>query len=258
MNTYRKAAGPGKTALKAGSKAKIEKIIRNSLAKELLGVCFSSLKRQGLSSEELRRLSKEAMKTTRRISPSHALMHDISRLGRLISEWTENPRYVDATGRPRVLAIEGGTPSFAELARKHFDYYDVENVIQFAMKFKALERVDKRTVAHLGSCVLLTGNRTLLLSHAVRTVRWFLATSEYNGKKTQVTPWPERQAFTQLPEEKFGEFLQFMREPITNLVDMGNRWLMANAALQVPQRQKQHQKKRGTLVGVHAYVFRDT
>ncbi|HTT06782.1 MAG TPA: DUF6502 family protein, partial [Steroidobacteraceae bacterium] len=225
MNTHRKAEGSRKSAHRLGPKAKIEKTIRSSLAKELLGVCFSSLKRQGVSTQELSRLAKEAMKTSVRLSASHALMHDISCLGRLISEWTENPRYIDATGRPRVLTIEGKTHSFSELARKHFVYYDVENVIQFAMKFKALERVDKQSVAHLGSCVLLTGNRMLLLSHAVRTIRWFLATSEYNGKKTQLRPWPERQAFTELPDEKFGEFLQFMREPITNLVDMGNRWL---------------------------------
>lgn len=258
MNTKQKAvAGSRRDNRGPGSKAKIEKSMRNSLAKELLGVCFSSLRRQGLSTQELNRFAKESMKDKFRNSPSRVLMEDISRLGRLISEWTENPRYIDATGRPRVLAITGGPSAFDELARKHFDDYNVESVIRFAMKFKALERVDKNFVAHLGSCVLLTGNRTLLLSHAVRAVRWFLATSEYNGRKVQPTPWPERQAFTEVPEEKFNEFLRFMREPIINLVDMGNRWLMANAAIDRPLRPRRSEKKR-TLVGVHAYVFRDT
>ncbi|HEX4051879.1 MAG TPA: hypothetical protein VHY19_13480 [Steroidobacteraceae bacterium] len=251
------AERPGKNNRGPGSKGKIEKIVRNSLAKELLGVCFSSLRRQGLSTRDLNRFAKESLKQTFRVSPSRLLMHDISCLGRLISEWTENSRYLDATGRPRVLAITGKTASFDELARKHFDNHAVENVIKFAMKFKALERVGKHSVAHLGSCVLLTGNRTLLLSHAVRAVKWLLATSEYNGRRLQATPWPERLALTELPEEKFAEFLQFMREPIINLVDMGNRWLMANAAFQgFPPRDRI--EKKGTLVGVHAYVFRDT
>lgn len=239
---------------KSDSKARVEASIRKALAKELLSVSFLFLRRQGLHVRELRGIAIECLNSPPKFAASTLMMRDIVCLGRLISEWTENARYVDTEGRPKVLAIAGQSISFKELVARHFADRSVSSVLRLAIKFKAVERVDHRSVAHLGSCVLLTGNRTLLLGHAVRAIRGFLATSEYNSKKLQAAPWPERQAFTELPQEKFPDFLRFMREPIINLVDMGNRWLMANATVQHDHQLKQNKK---VFTGVHAYVFRD-
>ena len=239
------------------SKAKMEASIRKALAKELLSVSFSFLGRHGFLARELGDLARECLKKPSGFSASTITMRDIACLSRLMNEWTENARYIDTAGRPRVLEIEGESISFAELAAKHFRNRSVTSVLKFAIKFKAVEPIGRQHVAQLGSCVLLTGNRTLLLGHAVRAVRGFLATSEYNGRRMQAAPWPERQAFTELPQEKFGEFLRFMREPIINLVDMGNRWLMANAVHQ-PNQLLKHKEEKKIFAGVHAYVFRDT
>ncbi len=178
--------------------------------------------------------------------------NQLCRTSPALRDWTENPRYADNRGRPKVLHVKGvRRPSFQSLAETHFADRSVEEVIRIALKLKAIEYVGSR-VAQLGSCVLLSGNRTLILGYAVRAVGLFLHTKQNNSSGTQNSAWPERQALARLPEDKFAEFLEFMREPIINLADMGNRWLLANSGSDDSNR-----RTHDTLMGVHAYVFRN-
>lgn len=225
--------------------------IRDSLAKELLWACFETLRSHGLPSKRLMTLSEEVVRVRQRPSVSGHLLKEVTSLARLISEWTENESYVDDAGRPKPLPIKGKSSSFEELAKRHFPGQSVQKVIQLAVRLKAIERIGTKSVAHLGTCVLLTGNRLLLLGHAIRSIRWFLDTNDYNGRNKQSGAWPERQAVAEISEEKFGEFLSFMRDPIINLVEMGNRWLLAQA-LSAPAKEGD----RKILVGVHAYTFK--
>jgi hypothetical protein len=41
------------------------------------------------------------------------------RLARVLTGWFENPAFTDSDGRPRVLPLDGTSPSFAELVRAH-------------------------------------------------------------------------------------------------------------------------------------------
>ncbi len=227
---------------------------RYSLAREMLAVCMDTLKRHGFTKTQLASLAKEVVESSNEIPVSTKLFEDVSNLGKLANSWAEDPSYVDESGRPRVIPIRGSAPSFSSLAQSYFPGRSVAEIIRIGIEARVLERVGRYSVGHLGPCVLLTGNRTLLLGHAVRSIKWFLGTAYYNARDPEGTrcPWPERQAFAELPEGDFAEFLKVMREPIVNLTEMSNRWLMGRAAI------PRHATGRKITMGVQAYIFRDT
>lgn len=255
----KKKRDPKRTAASATNKGVTtefdEEELRDSLARELLAVCVNTLKKRDLSVRRISQLAREAIESNAEIPATTRLFQDISDLGLLASEWAENPAYVDSIGRPKVLPICGDSASFRHLAKKYFCSRSIGEVLQLGYKMHVLEPVGASQVGHLGACVLLTGNSLMLFAHAVRSIRWFLGTAEYNAhaERSTVSTWPERQAFTELPEDEFQELLRFMREPIINLTEMSNRWLMARAA----ERQSSGRAKKITM-GVQAYVFRDT
>ena len=108
-------------------------------------------------------------------------------------------------------------------------------------------------VGHLGACVLLTGNQTLLLAHAIRSIKWFLSTTYYNARTPDEAgpARPERQAFAELSESDFNDFQNVMREPIVSLTEMCNRWLMARSVTRPDVVGKK------IIMGVQAYIFKD-
>ena len=228
--------------------------LRNALAGELLAVCVSVLKGHGLSAHEILHLSRKATKWSDGATATTKLFQDISDLGQMVSEWTENPAYVDSVGRPKVLPIFAGRQSFKSLVRKYFKARSVTEILQLGYRTRVIEPVGSDRVGHLGACVLLTGNPLLLLGHAVRSIRWFLGTARYNAQVQQnvLSTWPERQTFSELSEDQFQEFVKFVREPIINLTEMSNRWLMARTT-----RQRPHGRTKRIMMGVQAYVFRD-
>ena len=229
--------------------------LRDLLAGELLAVCVGVLKEHGLSVQRILQLARKVTKCDDGIAAATRLFQDVSDLGQLVSEWAENPAYVDSVGRPKVLPISDGRCSFGSLVRKYFNARSVAEILQLGCTTRVMEQVGPGRVGHLGACVLLTGNPLMLLGHAVRSIRWFLGTARYNAQAQQsiASTWPERQTFTELPEDEFQEFLKFMREPIINLTEMSNRWLMARATWRRPDT-----RTRKVMMGVQAYVFRDT
>lgn len=227
--------------------------IRLDLAREMLGVCMDTLRRHGITKKKLRKIAQDIGVRSSDIPASTRLFQDVSDLGRLANEWSENQSYVDASGRPKVIPIMGAAPSFAALVQTYFPHRSVDEILRIGIETRVVEPVGPRSVGHLGACVLLTGNQTLLLAHAVRSIKWFLSTTYYNARNIdETTPArPERQAFGELSESEFGDFQKVMREPIVNLTEMCNRWLMNRAA------PKEDEGDRKIIVGVQAYVFKD-
>ena len=254
----RQARGAGRalnTRLKPflSSGFRSDKSLRLALGSEMMAVCMHTLSRYGFTRKELASLSRVSEKRTgARIPATTRLFQDISDMGRLVNEWAENPRYVDSTGRPRILSITGPGPSFTTLSKGFFGKRRLEEIIQVGIATQVIERVGPNKVAQLGACVLLTGNPTLLLAHAVRSIRWFLGTANHNGHAKQGDgSWPERQAFAEISERDFKKFVKIARGPIINFTEMCNRWLMSRTA--PPKRGRSNR----IVIGAQAYVFRD-
>ena len=246
-----------KSILSKGKPSGLEDIagpeVTDALARELLGVCMATLGRYGVNANRLVELAVGAIDSQGEIPTASKLFQDVDRLGDLANEWTENPAYVDATGRPRTLPIKGAGPTFGNLVRKYFAGRPTNEVLDLGCRTRLLERIGDDRVAQFGGCVMFTGHPMLMLVHAIHSVRWFLATTLSNAgsQPPSTTILPDRRACTAVPEGDLHDFISVMRQPVISLVEMGNRWLSARATMKRPNKGKKIQ------MGVHAYLFKD-
>ncbi|HVA41819.1 MAG TPA: hypothetical protein VNF49_14215 [Candidatus Binataceae bacterium] len=230
-------------------------MLEKRLGAELLAVSAAALRPYGLDAEEILRSRGGVASSGGRTPVARKLFQDVYALGELATEWTENASYVDKAGQPRVLPIRGKTASFASLARKHFGRRSVLRVLEFAEQTRVVERVGTDQVAQINACVMLTGNRLLMLARAVLSVRWLLGAAQANGRATSehAELWPDRQAYAVVPKEHFEAFADQMRPQLYNLADVTNRWLTKHAVRDQPR----IVGSKSGLVGVHAYVFHE-
>jgi hypothetical protein len=225
------------------------------LATELLSVCLAALRPYGVDPQKALRsqLSREA--SVAQTPVARRLFQDADRLGDLANEWTENPQFIDQSGRPLVLPIRGRGPTFETLIRRYFGPKRLRDILELAIQTRVVERVGRDRVAHVNSCVMLTGHRVLLLARAVLSVQWMLAGAENNGLplKEQSDLLPERMACAYISKERVTEFSSLMLPHLFNVVDMANRWLSEHMVRDRSKEAQDHTR----LVGVHAYVFRE-
>ena len=134
-------------------------LLRETLAREFLGVCLAALETYGLNKKRLLELAAEAAKApSGQISAATGVLAEAQRLADTMNKWVEDPAYRDNTGRPSLLCVhDDGGPSFAALAREFFPESSVADVVTLGCRANVLERVGAEKVALLNSTVLFTG-----------------------------------------------------------------------------------------------------
>jgi hypothetical protein len=231
-----------------------EKAMRDHLARELLGVCMTALQAYGLDHTELIDLAGKAARDLGQPSNRATdVLAEALQLGEVISKWGEDSAYLDASGRPAVLTISGRKPSFATLVNEYFPKRSVADIISLGCRARVIEKVGIGKVAQLNNIVLFTGNSFLQLAHSVRTIRWFLATANFNRHvdPEYVVGWPDREAHVEVSEKDFAEFVRIVRPQISGLVEMSNRWLCRRAAHYKNPRLKRR------AAGIQVFVLRE-
>jgi Family of unknown function (DUF6502) len=231
-----------------------DQLMQDNLARELIGVCLQALKTYGLDERKLVDLARAAAgERSPSISSSVRLLSDAEQLANTINRWGEDPRYMDATGRPAVLVTAGRDPSFADLAREFFPKRNVLDVVTLGCKTHVMERVGTDKVARINNAVLFPGNSVLTLAHTVRAVRWLLGTAHHNRqvRAESVLGFPDRSAHVEISADDFAEFVTMIRHQISGLLEMSDRWLFQRSR----KPKNRHQKKR--LAGIQVFVFRE-
>jgi hypothetical protein len=182
------------------------------------------------------------------------LLHDTLRLGDLAVEWAENSAFLDSSGKPAILSLDGRGATFSSLCRKYFGDQPVQSIVSLGIETKMLERVDTDKVALVSSCLMLTGQSTLMLARAVLCVRGLLEGMVNNAKAgASAVLWPDRLACSYVKRADFDKFAAAMRPQLHDVVDQGNRWLSEHTV----QNASAARDDRLALMGVHAYVFTD-
>jgi hypothetical protein len=231
-----------------------EKAMRDDLARELLGVCMTALQGYGLDPSKLVDLARDASHQLGQTSSRATdVLAEAIQLGEVLSKWGEDSAYLDASGRPAVLNINGNKPSFAALADEYFPTRRIADIISLGCRARVIEKVGPGKVAQLNNIVLFTGNSFLQLAHSVRTIRWFFATANFNRQvnPAHVVGWPDREAHVEISEKDFAEFVKIVRPQVSGLVEMSNRWLCRRNALHRNSRIKRR------LAGLQVFVFRE-
>jgi hypothetical protein len=240
-------------ALKRKGKQSVR--VEEILASELLSVCLAAMRPYGVDPRKALRSQVARDASLAQTSVARRLFQDADRLGDLANEWTENSQFVDQSGRPMVLPIRGRGATFETLVRRYFGPKRLREILELAIQTRVVERVGRDRVAHVNSCVMLTGHRVLILARAVLSVQWMLAGAENNSlpPDEQSDLLPERMACAYIPKERVTEFSSLMLPHLFNVVDMANRWLSEHMVRDRPKEAQDHTR----LVGVHTYVFRE-
>ena len=232
-----------------------EEFLRDTLAREFLGVCMAALKTYGLDSKRLVKLAREAAADpSGEIINATEVLAEAQRLTDTMNKWVEDPAYRDATGRPAILSIQdAGRRSFAALAREFFPERNVSEVVALGCKANVLEKAGPDKVALLNSTVLFTGNSMPILAYSIRSVRRFLSTADVNRRVGSAVPegWPDRTSFVEVSEEDFKEFVTIIRPLISDFIDMSNRWLFQRSSL------PRNRRKKKKIAGMQVFVFRE-
>lgn len=225
------------------------------LGTELLSVAASILKCFGVDSAKV--LASDAVRApaTARAPFSKQLFHDAQWLSELALEWSESSAYLDAAGRPRILAIHGQGCTFSSLVGKYFEAGRTTQILELGVRTRLVERVGEDRVALINACVMLTGQPALMLARAVICVRGLLEGMVRNATDTKpdALRWPDRMACSYVPKESFRAFADAMRPQLHNVADQGNRWLSEHTV----RDRSRHGSERKALMGVHVYAFTD-
>jgi hypothetical protein len=227
--------------------------IRDALALELLTVCFSVLRTYGLGRRRLAELArKAATEKAASIDSAKVVLEAAQQLAEMIAKWGEHPSYLDGSGRPAILRINGGRPCFRSLAKEFFPKYASSDVMNFGCDANAMEMIGEDKVARLNDCVVFTGNSFLILAHSVRTVRRFLSTANFNRQRgiAIAAGRPDRTSCGEISDKDFSEFIRVMRPQISDLVEMSNRWLGQRAT-------HSNRHKRRRVAGMQAFLFHE-
>ncbi|GEM_PF-2128643 len=228
--------------------------MRDALAIELLTACMAALRSYGLGETRLAELAREAViGKSSRMDSARAVLEAAQQLAEMIAKWGEHPAFLDASGRPAVLSINGRKSSFGSLATEFFPTYGISDVVDFGCEANAMERVGQNKIARLNDCVVFTGNSFLILAHSVRTVRRFLSTANFNRhpRIAIASGRPDRTSSGEISDKDFSEFIRVMRPQISDMVEMSNRWLGQRA------KPSKNGSKRKKIAGVQAFLFCD-
>lgn len=258
-NAEKVRSGLGESAVLRGRRAssgqRRTRTDDEQLGTELLGVCVAALQCYGVQGARILKTDPSKILAAKRPRLAARLLHDTFSLGKVVEDWSENPRYIDESGRPRVLPLRGRGSTFSALVAKHFGRRDTQRVLELALRTRVVERVGPDKVAQINACVMLTGHPTLLLARAVLSIRGFLEVirrnSATNAKRSALSP--ERMATAYVRREDFEEFAALMRPQLSNLTDQGNRWLTAHMVRDRPRASD----RDVAFTGVHAYVFQE-
>ena len=225
------------------------------LAMELYGVVGSALTKYGLSAAEQRRLFARTQRTARVSRASDPLLHQFRGLGDLISRWREEPPYVDASGKPRVLDIEGRGATFEGLVREFLPGRPVADVVALACRTASVGTLPGGRIALYGDTLVdLARNREGALAQTICHITRIFDTCLYNVQTAEddaAVRRLERVVNQVISREDFDQLQHLIRPQLHDLCERIDRLLKSSAP-------KSFRKKRATGTGgMGIYVYYD-
>jgi hypothetical protein len=203
--------------------SKAEAQTYDDLAMELCALVRLALLQFGFSAARVERALKESRGLAAAPRVSGPLMRDSMALGAMLLEWSRMAPYLDATGKPRVLDIQGSGVTFKGLAAKHLPGIPLDRVIRMACDTAEVARRPGRKIALLGSIMVSVAkaNDNLYLAHAIQQVDQLLQTSLHNrrvaGRKRDEGRM-ERMVTGIISRSEYPNFMRELRPQIYDLL----------------------------------------
>ena len=104
-------------------------------------------------------------------------------IGWILDQWSRKAGYLDASGKPRVLAILGPGATFESLARQALPHMSVDEVVALTLELAEVAQRPGGKIALLGSILVkVSKSADRHLAHLVRQLDQLLTTSVHNRR----------------------------------------------------------------------------
>lgn len=219
---------------------------------ELYSRVGRALKQFGVTVTEQRRAIERSRHLKSAPCVSGPLLRDMRALSALILEWSREPEYLGADGKPRVLAIEGPGATFESLARRFLPEMPLKDVVSMACETAEVVTRPRERIALLGSILVkLVKSREKYLAHAIRQIDQLLETILYNQRIHQTglkVGRMERMVSGIISRAKFKDFMGELRPQIYDVL------LGVDSSVQRHQPKSARALRGATAVSVGMYV----
>jgi hypothetical protein len=249
-----------RTLSKESSRARIPSVSASEsqlepLALELFGVVRNALAKYGLTPAKQRRLFERTLRDSSVRGASGALLHQFRSLGELISTWFQEMPYVDATGKPRVLKIEGRGATFESLARQFLPEMPLAQVVDLACRYASIGTLPGGRIALYGDMMVnLARNSESALAETISHIKQIFGTCLHNVQTVDdaaAVGRSERLVYHVISAEDFEKFQVAIRPQIHDLCERVDRLLKSSV-----KRASRRRAKAG-LAGIGIYVYYD-
>jgi hypothetical protein len=203
--------------------------VREDLAVEIHTLLRLALLEFGVTPEEQQR----AINRSRRLPKAPAISGPIAStthgIGWILDQWSRKATYLDAEGKPRVLAIAGPGATVESLARRALPHMSVDEVVALACELSEVTVRPGGKIALLGSVLVkVTKSADRHLAHLIRQLDQLLATSVHNRRaalKGMSGGRMERLVIGLLAKGEYPIFMQEVRPQIYDLLTRFDAYL---------------------------------
>lgn len=225
------------------------------LAVELYQVASDLQTALGQSREQQSQAAELARRKRKRRRPSEEVRKAVVGVSELLHMWRKHVDYQNPDGTPRVLPIRGKGPSIEKLAHQHLPRIPLKEAFAMIREQSEVLPCENDKVALSGSSLVLTKTTPeATFAWTITQIRHVAETILYNTALPVSDPHrsrgrPERRISAVVPEEKFEEFVRWIRPKISKLSDEIEYFLHPDAS--------DTETGRGKRSGVIIAVYRD-
>lgn len=222
----------------------------------LLRRVFRILRGCGLSLSQLQSISEQALNQVREMPDGHA-SRVTARQGLMccdvVLKWRRDCMYLDSTGLPMQLSVNGSSPSFADLVKAAAPDADPQQLLSAMEELGVVRIADDKKAELISESVVACSGRdgsTVASECVLEHICGFLGSVEYNvfDKPSRARGRFERACYASVPLDLVPVLEQLVSSRGQDFVDVIDEWLARRAVKSQPS-------SDSVLVGAGAYVF---
>jgi len=194
------------------------------LAQECFEISISVLLELGLSRSDTAVAIKHALRGRNKSKPSLEILGRYSQVGDMLSLWRRDKRYSERDGVPKVIPIYGKGATFERLARKCAPGIPVKHVLDIALHQCDVTLSTKKTVALVGSNVLIFSKKPHVtmaaLNDNLRNLAMTLTRNVKLPAEKKSQGFFQRRVSGFMTEKEFLKVAQALRPQLQDLCDI--------------------------------------
>ncbi len=202
----------------------------------------------GLSRKEVRKVVQSAQPTDAEAIGRY------NRAARVITGWVRDPKFRDATGRPRVLSWQAGGGTFGPLVKRYSGDIPARAILDELVRVGAVERLNNGQIRLLARAYVPQQGDADKLGILGTDVADLIATIDHNLQHGFAVPRFQRKVmYDNLPSEAVAKFRPLVASKAQKLLEILDRWLSR-------QDRDTNRSARGTSrvrAGVGIYYFEE-